>query len=395
MQLKKRLRGSGEIMKWVNLVCIFCLLAAVNGLAQNAPDQNSVRVGINTVVIDAGHGGRDPGASGSKTREKDVVLAIGLKVGEYLNQYLPDVKVVHTRTKDVFVPLNERAELANRVNADLFVSIHANYISNPRIAGAETFVLGLHRSKENLEVAKKENSVIVMEDNYKMTYQGFDPNSPESYIIFELMQNVYLDQSIEVASLMQDQFSSRVGRRNRGVKQAGFLVLRETAMPGILVEVGFLSNRDEERFLSSGEGQTYLASAIFRAIRDYKLKYEARNSSLVQKPEPPPTIAVPQKVVDAKEVMVTIEAEAAKDKKPEGALEYRIQVAIAKKPLGKDKGPFALFDDVWEYREGDYYKYTTGLSYSQKEILKLLPAVREKVPDCFVVMFRNGERVKR
>ncbi len=395
MQINRQIRSLEKNANWLRFVCVFCLAAIASNLAQNAFGQNPVSIGINTVVIDAGHGGRDPGASGFKTREKDVVLAIGLKVGEYLNQYLPDLKVVYTRSKDVFVPLNERAELANRVNADLFVSIHANYISNPNIAGAETFVLGLHRSKENLEVAKKENSVIVMEDNYKMTYQGFDPNSPESYIIFELMQNVYLDQSIEVASLVQDQFSSRVGRRNRGVKQAGFLVLRETAMPGILVEVGFLSNKDEERFISSDEGQTYLASAIYRSIRDYKLKYEARNSSLLEKPEAPTAIAVPEKVVEANEAIVAVEPLAAKDKKPENVLEYRIQVAISKKPVEKNKGPFALFDDVWEYREGDYYKYTTGHCYSQKEILKLLPAVRKKVPDCFVVMFRNGEKVKR
>ena len=344
----------------------------VSGLQTNIEAQKPVSVGIHTVILDPGHGGRDPGASGKNTREKDVVLAIGLKVGAYLNEYLPEVKVIYTRDKDVFVPLNERAELANRVDADLFVSIHANYISNPGIKGVETFVLGLHRSKENLEVAKKENSVIVMEDNYMSKYEGFDPNSPESYIIFELMQNVYLDQSIEMASLVQDQFTHRVGRYNRGVKQAGFLVLRETAMPGILVEVGFLSNREEERFVSSEKGQVYLASAIFRAIRDYKSKYEAHNSSLVAQKTPPPKV----------------------EKKQE-TKQYRIQIGISKNQLKKGEGVYALFDDVWEYSEGGLYKYTTGLGYSQKEILRQLPAVKEKVPDCFIVAFKNGKRIKR
>lgn len=177
---------------------------------------------LKTVVIDPGHGGKDPGAVGKLAKEKDVVLAISLKLGNYIEKYLPDVKVIYTRKTDVFVPLNERAEIANANNADLFLSIHANYIANPRIYGTETFVLGLHRSEEHLEVAKKENSVIVMEEDYTTKYEGFDPNVPESYIIFELMQNVYLDQSIQVASLVQNQFHQRVGRKDRGVKQAGF-----------------------------------------------------------------------------------------------------------------------------------------------------------------------------
>ncbi len=367
---------------------IFILFVIMTNLTHpDTPAQKPVSVGINTVILDPGHGGRDPGALGKNCKEKDVVLAIGLKVGAYLNQYLPDVKVVYTRDKDVFVPLDERAQLANRVKADLFVSIHANYISNPGIKGVETFVLGLHRSKENLEVAKKENSVIVMEDNYMSKYEGFDPNSTESYIIFELMQNVYLDQSIEVASLIQDQFTHRVGRYNRGVKQAGFLVLRETAMPGLLVEVGFLSNREEERFVTSEEGQVYLASAIYRAIRDYKEKYEAKNSSLAVQVKPPP---MAQEVVPEKSPEAPVkEAPAQKEE-----VEYRIQVAISKEPFKKGQGPYAQFEDVWEYVEGGIYKYTTRLSSSRKEILKLLPAVKEKVPDCFVVAFRNGERLK-
>lgn len=377
-------------MRIILLDLSFFFRVLILGSSSGLMAQEPVSVGINTVVIDAGHGGRDPGASGKHTREKDIVLAIALQVGEYLNQYLPDVKVVYTRRKDVFVPLNERAELANRVNADLFVSIHANYISNFRIKGAETFVLGLHRSQENLEVAKKENSVIVMEDNYMAKYEGFDPNSTESYIIFELMQNVYLDQSIEIASLMQDQFATRVGRRNRGVKQAGFLVLRETAMPGMLVEVGFLSNQEEERFISSKEGQVFMASAIFRAIRDYKGKYEVRNSSLVvQKTNSSPVVQQSTVTPVAEKIEESTSAE------NDNPVEYRIQVAISKTPIKKGEGPYAIFEEVWEYQEGDLYKYTTGLTRIRMEILELLPSVKEKVPDCFVVVFKNGRRVSR
>lgn len=345
-----------------------------------------------TVVLDAGHGGRDPGAIGAENKEKDIVLAVALKVGEYLKRELPELNVVYTRTSDVFVPLDERAEIANRAKADLFVSIHANAISNPRIYGAETFVLGLHRSQENLEVAKKENSVIILEEDYTTKYEGFDPNSPESYIIFELMQNVYLDQSISAASIIQDQFEQRVGRRNRGVKQAGFLVLRKTSMPGVLVELGFLSNRNEERFMASEEGQVYLASAIFRAIRDYKERYEARNHmQLAELPQAAPlTTAVAQvreEVQDSSEAVAPEATQRGRD------IEFRIQIASARREIERGEGPYTLFPQIDVYREGEWYKYTTGRSASYDEITGLLEEVRRKVPDSFIIAFENGERV--
>ncbi len=334
-----------------------------------------------TVVIDAGHGGKDPGALGKDVKEKDIVLAVALKVGEYLKRELPDLKVVYTRTTDVFVPLDERAEIANKAKADLFVSIHANAISNPRIYGAETFVLGLHRSEENLEVAKKENSVIILEEDYTTKYEGFDPTSPESYIIFELMQNVYLDQSISAASIIQEQFETRVGRRNRGVKQAGFLVLRKTAMPGVLVELGFLSNRAEEKFMASEEGQVYLASAIFRSIRDYKIRFEARNNLHLSRNEE----------ASVQGVMPLPDATA--DFKPQEVVEFRIQVASASRQIGENEGPFRLFGDVWSYKDGQMYKYTTGLSSSYEQISQLLTEVRKVIPDSFIIAFKDGERV--
>ncbi|MFW6222671.1 MAG: N-acetylmuramoyl-L-alanine amidase family protein, partial [Bacteroidota bacterium] len=194
---------------------------------------------LNVVVIDPGHGGKDPGASGKYSKEKDIVLQVSKKLGHYIQKYMDDVKVIYTRDKDVFVPLHERADIANKNNADLFISIHANAISTSSVYGVETFAMGLHKSESNLEVAKKENKVIELEDNYEEEYEGFDPSSAESYIIFSLMQNTYLSQSLEFASYVQNQFRERVNRNDRGVKQAGFLVLWRTNMPSILVELGF------------------------------------------------------------------------------------------------------------------------------------------------------------
>lgn len=342
-----------------------------------AEGQNEEPVRLKTVIIDPGHGGKDSGAIGLGSKEKDIVLDIALRVRDYLKKYLPELNVIMTRDKDVFVPLNERAAIANENEADLFVSIHANSISSSHIYGAETFVLGLHRSQENLEVAKKENSVIVLEKDYETKYEGFDPNSTESYIIFELMQNVYLDQSIGFASAVQRQFADRVGRHDRGVKQAGFLVLRETSMPGVLVEVGFLSNRNEERFMNSENGRVYLASAIYRAIRDYKQHFDTVNSSLV-----------------ARNSSSVFSEPVKKDSlaQSETTTQYRIQVASSTKPFRKGEGPYEKFDSVWEYKEGEYYKYTTGMATNHEAILEKLPEVKKVVPDCFVVGFKNGER---
>ena len=231
---------------------------------------------VKTVVIDAGHGGKDPGTSGDKAYEKDIALKIAIELGETIEKYLPDVKVIYTRKTDEFVELDKRAEIANKSNADLFISIHAN--SSPHsnnVKGAETWVMGLHTSDKNLDVAKKENSVIMLEENYEERYEGFDPESPESHILFTLFQNAYLDNSLNLARKLDYQFKHRVGRVSRGVKQAGFWVLWRTSMPSVLIETGFLSNSEEERYLMSDLGQTYIASGIFRAFRDYKQEIES------------------------------------------------------------------------------------------------------------------------
>ncbi|MCF8461365.1 MAG: N-acetylmuramoyl-L-alanine amidase [Flavobacteriales bacterium] len=258
---------------------------------------------MKTIVIDAGHGGNDPGNLGTgryKTREKDIALEVALMVGGYINTEFPGIKVIYTRSTDVFIGLSERTDVANRAKADLFLSIHCNAATNTSAMGVETFTLGLHKNKENLEVAMKENSAIFLEDDYKTKYEGFDPNSPESIIALTIMQSAYLQQSLTISSYIQTQFKDRVGRKDRGVKQAGFLVLRKTTMPSILVELGFLTNASEEDFLNSENGKSYMASAIFRGFKEYKELVEDPLPEGSVTPAPENKTESPVKVDDSK-----------------------------------------------------------------------------------------------
>lgn len=233
---------------------------------------------VQKVVIDAGHGGHDPGTHGVISKEKDIALKIALKVGAYIDEKLPDVDVIYTRDNDTFVELHGRAYIANKNGADLFISIHCNaFPPNPDVKGTETYVMGLSKASRNLEVAKKENSVIYLEENYKQQYQGFDPNSPESLILLSLEQTAFQENSLLLAANIENQFKQRVGRRSRGVKTAPFWVLWDTSMPSVLVETGYLSNKKEEKDLNDPLLQDYLASAIFRAFRDYKEEIDSRN----------------------------------------------------------------------------------------------------------------------
>jgi N-acetylmuramoyl-L-alanine amidase len=230
---------------------------------------------INTVVIDAGHGGKDPGTHGKSIKEKELVLKIALKVGAYIQQNLPGVKVIYTRKDDRFIALDERAAIANKQKADVFIAIHANASPSKEVYGTETWVMGLNKSQGNFAVAKRENSVILLDENYKERYEGFDPNSAESLILFELTQSAFQESSLNLASKVEHQFSKRIGRRSLGVKQGPFWVLWATAMPSILVEVGFISNSKEEDFLATESGQDLIASGIYRAFRDYKSEVES------------------------------------------------------------------------------------------------------------------------
>lgn len=256
------------------LLCIVTTLLLVSFSLTSAGPHRKDAYRIKTVVIDAGHGGHDTGCLGSSAREKTVALNIALKLGKLIEQNFPDVKVIYTRKTDVFIPLHERANIANKAHADLFICIHLN--SGAKSAyGAETYVMGLHKSDDNLNVAKRENAAILLEDDYKTQYDGFDPNSPEANIIFSLYQNQFMHQSLDFASKVQQQFEEYSGRNNRGVKQAGFLVLYKTAMPAVLIENGFLTHDMEEKFLDSEKGQSTMATAIFRAFKEYKIDSES------------------------------------------------------------------------------------------------------------------------
>ncbi|MFN4957997.1 MAG: N-acetylmuramoyl-L-alanine amidase [Cyclobacteriaceae bacterium] len=254
------------------------LLIAITLLNSSATPPPKPDFKVDVVVIDAGHGGKDPGTVGKRGKEKDITLNVALKLGNHIEKNIPGVKVVYTRKTDKFIELYDRATIANEAKADLFISIHVNAIPNKAAhSGTETYVMGLHKTESNLEVAKRENSVIMLDDNYKEKYEGFDPGSAESYILFSLTQNAYLESSLLFADKVENQFKSRVGRRSHGVKQAGFIVLWKTAMPSVLIETGFITNEKEEAFLLSENGQDLLASGIYRAFKEYKAQIESVN----------------------------------------------------------------------------------------------------------------------
>ena len=334
-----------------------------------------------TVVIDPGHGGHDSGAPGKFLKEKDVVLDIALKLGAYINQHMPDVEVVYTRSTDVFVELHKRAQIANEIHADLFISIHCNGSKSSSPMGTETWVMGLHKSDANLEVAKKENAVILLEDDYSAQYDGFDPNSPEAYIIFSFFQNANLNQSLEMARRVQDQFRERTRRVDRGVKQAGFLVLYKTTMPGILVEAGFLSNPEEEAFLASDEGKSYIASAIYRAMREYREWLAGKNTR--------PSETKPQTLPER-----PIASKPSEGSALDRGLEYGVQVRSSSVRLSADEPEFNGLSRVKEYQHAGAYKYYVGGLKSYAEAMEVLQQIKGRgFTDSFVIALKDGKRI--
>lgn len=323
-----------------------------------------------TVVLDAGHGGKDGGNQGNGYSEKDIALDVVLKVGDILEKH-DDINLIYTRKKDVFVELNKRANIANDGEANLFVSVHCNSHSS-QAAGTETFVLGLHRNKDNLEVAMRENSVIYLEENYEVTYGGFDPNSAESYIGMTLMQEEYLDQSILLASMVQENFTEELHRNNRGVKQAGFLVLREVYMPSVLVEMGFLTNDREGRYLNSEKGRNDIAKAIANAILEYK---DALNLKLLEVSE---------------EVSAPVQAQTEIHK----GITFRVQLAASSNKLKPAPYNFKGLENVERAKEGKYYKYYFGSTSDYLKIQELhRKAKKAGFKTSYVVAFREGEKI--
>lgn len=334
-----------------------------------------------TVVIDPGHGGNDPGAIGTRGKEKNINLNVARKLGRLIEDNCNDTKVVYTRKSDIFVPLHKRAEIANNAKANLFISIHTNAVArkNSYVKGTETYTLGLHRTEENLEVAKKENSVILIEDDYKQRYAGFNPNSSESYIIFEFMQDKNMSQSVNFATLIQQNFKS-YNRIDKGVHQAGFLVLRETSMPSVLIELGYISNPSEETYLLSDKGTTDLANAIYRAFINYK-----GNNSKIK-----PTTVTPnnrQKVTPPKE-------EAKEEAKETSKIKFKIQILASDKVLPQNNKQFKGLNPVSWYKENGLIKYTYAEDEDYNKILKIKRKIVDpKFKDAFIIAFKNDTKI--
>ena len=341
------------------------------------------------VVIDAGHGGHDPGAIGKISKEKNINLNVALKVGNLIKNNCDDVKVIYTRSKDVFIPLDRRAEIANNAKADLFISIHTNALANNRTAkGASTWTLGLAKSDANLEVAKRENSVILYESDYQTRYAGFNPNSAESYIIFEFMQDKYMEQSVHLASLMQKQFRHTCKRLDRGVHQAGFLVLKASAMPSILIELGFISTPEEERYLNSETGATTMAKGIYHAFLNYKREHEIRLTGVSKTVIP--TEQKEQDIEKENDRPVTVQ-KVAESATNDNEITFKIQILTSSKPLAKNDKRLKGLKGVDYYKEKDIYKYTYGASGDYNKVLRTKRTITAKFKDAFIIAFRGGE----
>jgi len=365
----------------INIYGMIMILLFNVSLSFDAAGSSPKTNGKWVIVIDPGHGGRDSGAPGLISREKDINLALALKTAKYIRENIKDVTVVLTRNDDSTVDLYERPKIANRNNADLFISIHTNSTSGSKSAiGAETWIMGLASGEENLEVAMKENEVIYLEDDFSTNYQGFDPKSPESYIIFTLTQNVYQEQSLNLAWKVQTQFAEKVNRKDRGVKQAGFLVLYKTAMPSILIETGFISNPDEEKYLNSEQGQDYLASAIFRACREYMTEVDARSG-----------IKVDQVAASSASKASSTTTASKKGSAQTGQVIFTVQIATATIRTEINPGNFKGLTDVEEITTGERYRYVTGNFNDYPDAVKHRKNVEALYPDAFVIALRDNK----
>lgn len=340
-----------------------------------------------TIVIDPGHGGKDPGAIGYSAKEKTINLAVALALGEMIERGHQDTRVVYTRRTDRFIELDERANIANRNKADLFVSIHTNSVKKgSSVRGTETFTLGLARTDENLQVAMRENSAILLEDDYLQKYEGFDPTSTESYIIFEFMQNKHMEQSIGFASSIQKEFV-KTKRANRGVKQGGLLVLRKTSMPAVLVELGFISNREEERFMASASGQKTLAQALYSAFGKFKYEYDRKKGALSGSTSTSRSSVevIPDRPTETANVVAS----------PKGTVVYKIQIMTSDKKLPANSRQFKGYKNVSSFSERGLYKYTYGESSNFNEIRALRRKVAKDFKDAFIIEFIDGEKVNK
>ena len=386
--------------KKVTLVLVAFLMLALDAFCAN----NRF-----TLVIDAGHGGHDVGALGAMSKEKDINLSVALRFGEYVERNMPDVRVIYTRKTDVFIPLKQRATIANRANADLFISVHTNALPAGKIArGFETYTLGMHRAKDNLDVAMRENSVISMEKGYQQTYQGFDPNSSESYIIFEFIQGKNMERSVELARMIQRKVCNDANRPDKGVHQAGFLVLRETSMPSCLIELGFITTPDEETLLNTDSRVDDIARAIYEAFAQYKNKYDKRVSvpyrTDTTDPVEVPTIVpdtyretkpqrqqnqqttVSRQPIVRQPVVQRVESEVI------NAPIFKVQILTSSRMLPEGDARFKGETEYDSYQENGMVKYTIGSSTNYNEIYRLRKRLLGKFPEAFIIAFKDARK---
>lgn len=362
-----------------------------------------------TLVIDAGHGGHDAGAIGTYSKEKNINLNVALAFGRYVETKCPDVRVIYTRKTDVFVTLHDRANIANRNKADLFVSIHTNAVpKNNTTRGLETYTLGMHRAADNLDVAKRENSVILVEKDYKQRYEGFDPNSAESYIIFEFMQDRNMAKSVDLARSVQKRVCAAANRPNKGVKQAGFLVLRETSMPSCLIELGFITTPSEEALLNSDKGIDDMARGIYQAFADYRAKYDdtitvpfetrdkRRDKEQTPKTEQKEAPIDKESVSDESQTTTvrpdTVPARPAIGDTVSAEPVFKVQIIASARNLRPGSQQFKGETDVECYQEGNMYKYTRGSSTDYNEIYRLRKQLLGRFPEAFIIAFKDGQR---
>lgn len=356
-----------------------------------------------TLVIDPGHGGHDAGARGAISMEKNINLTVALRFGKYVEQNMPEVRVIYTRKQDVFIPLHERANIANRANADLFISVHTNALPAGKVArGFETYTLGMHRAKDNLDVAMRENSVISMEKGFEQTYEGFDPKSSESYIIFEFIQGKNMERSVDLARMIQRSVCDGGCRPDKGVHQAGFLVLRETSMPGCLIELGFITTPDEERLLNDNAKVDDIAKGIYEAFAKYKNKYD-RSVSVPYRAADRQESTLPKIVPDSyKDAPAAKKSTPAARKSepvakkvapaPKDAPVFKLQIFVSSRNLRKGDAHFKGETEYDSFQEGNLVKYTLGSSTNYNEIYRLRKEKMEKFPEAFIIAFKNGEK---
>ena len=370
-----------------------------------------------TLVIDPGHGGHDAGARGAISMEKNINLTVALRFGKYVEQNMPEVRVIYTRKQDVFIPLHERANIANRANADLFISVHTNALPAGKVArGFETYTLGMHRAKDNLDVAMRENSVISMEKGFEQTYEGFDPKSSESYIIFEFIQGKNMERSVDLARMIQRSVCDSGCRPDKGVHQAGFLVLRETSMPSCLIELGFITTPDEERLLNDNAKVDDIAKGIYEAFAKYKNKYD-RTVSVPYRAANRQESTLPKIVPDSykeeaenrrvKKQEPVRKTRASKtddsDRKadtvasqlrnaPKDAPVFKLQIFVGNRNLRKGDAHFKGETEFDSFQEGNLVKYTLGASTNYNEIYRLRKEKMEKFPEAFIIAFKNGKK---